>query len=382
MRHVSYVFLRRDTGSYFFRWTVPANVRPFLGGRTEIKKSLHTDQRRDAIRLARRLSVLLERATGQLMYEQLRQRQESPCFYLTFNLIERLVDGTIRMEGVQIDPANAEDDQRILAGLLGTAIAAPIVPRDKRTLSDLVAAYFSDGERGKKWTAKTRQELANIFALLVEILGPGKQLAELSRKDFAYVKEVLGKLPSNRSKNPRYRDKSISELLAFPIPTEDLLSATTINKNLGWASALLGWGQLHGYVPANFAEGLALAKTCRDDECRQPYTDDEVTTLLNGLCDQTQGFPWRKWVPLLLLYQGMRVNEAAQLRLEDFGEVEGIPVVTITDEGGGRLKTSSLQKRGWRLRFGMVQEKRKLANTGESLGRMKQPTACGLTLFE
>ncbi len=347
MRYVSYVFLRRDTGIYFFRWTIPAKVRHLLGGRTEIKRSLHTDQRRNALRLARRLSVLLERATDQLMFTHLKQ-QDPPCFHLTISLFERLVDGSIRMEGVQLDPDHAEQDQKLLVALLGTATTASNVPADQRTLSDMVTAYFVDGDRSKKWTAKTRQELQTIYALMIEILGATKPLASLSRKDFAYLKEVLGKLPSNRSKNPLYRGKSVAELAAMIVPKEDLLSTTTINKNLGWVSSLMSWGQVHGYVSSNFAEGMTLAKAKRDDEFRQPYTDEEARKLREAIMRGEYGCsraPYMRWIPLIGLYSGMRLNEIAQLALADFTEVDSVPVITINDEEGGkRLKTANSRR--------------------------------------
>lgn len=343
MRHVSYVFFRQDTSTFYFRWTIPASVRPLLGGRTEIKRSLDTDQRRVALRLARRLSVLLERTTSQLMMAQL-THQEAPVATLTARLIERLVDGSLRIEGLELDPKHVEEDQRLLATLLGPTTVSAATASDQRKLSDLVAAYFDDGKRAKKWTAKTLQELEAIFALTVEILGGSKPLSDLSRKDFAYLKEVLGKLPSNRSKNPLYRDKGVLELAGMKIPQTHLMSATTINKILGWVSSLMGWGRLHGYVSANFAEGLAMAKAKRDDEYREPYTDAEAQTLKDAALNGSHRHPWQKWIPLLLMYQGMRVNEAAQLACADFGEVEGIPVLSITDEDGRRVKTSAARR--------------------------------------
>jgi len=342
MRCASYVSLRKDTGSFVFRWTIPALARQFFGGRTEVKRTLGTDQRRVAIRLARRLSVMLERTINQVMASQLRQ-QDAPTAALSIKLLERFVDGSIHMEGLELDPEHAEEDRQLLATLLGS-VATAKASADQRTLADLVKAYFEDGKRANKWTSKTTQELETIFALMLEILGGGKVLADLSRKDFAYFKEVLGKLPSNRSKNPLYRGKSVLELAAMKIPQDQLLSATTMNKILGWVSSLMEWGQLHGYVSANFAEGLALAKTKRDDEHREPYTDDGARALKEAALGGDHRAPWQKWIPLLLMYQGMRVNEAAQLACADFSEVDGIPVVTITDEDGRRVKTSAARR--------------------------------------
>ncbi len=125
-------------------------------------------------------------------------QQDFPAAHLTVKLIERFIDGSIRMEGVELD---GEKDREHLAALLGANAAKVNSSPDARTLADLVKAFFEDGDRSKRWTAKTRSELEAICSLLTEAIGADKALAELNRKDFAYFKEMLTKLPSNRSKD-------------------------------------------------------------------------------------------------------------------------------------------------------------------------------------
>ena len=140
-----YLFLRPDTGNYFFRWTVPASVRPFLGGRREIKKSLDTTDRRLALRLAQRLAVMLDRAAFQLMQTQSTSAPQDGAFFDLFaKSIERFVDGTLRIEGFQmrLDPAHAEEDRRVLAVLLGTTAQAEN-PVDAYTLGQLVQDFLA-----------------------------------------------------------------------------------------------------------------------------------------------------------------------------------------------------------------------------------------------
>jgi integrase len=348
MAHASYVFLRRDTGTYYFRWIIPAAVRSILGCKREVKRSLDTEQRRVALRLARRLSVMLEQATSQLMAARI-SSTESPAVHLTAKLFERLVDGTVRIEGLELDPAHGEEDRKHLAALLGATAANAAVSPDTRKVSDLIAAYFDEGHRAKRWTEKTRQELDAIYALMAEVIGADKPLSELSRKDFAYFKDALAKLPSNRSKDPRYRDKSVLELIGMKVPAADLMSISTINKVLIRVSSLMKWGVVHGYVASNYAEGMTLAKSKRDDEEREPWADEEVRTMLSAVLSGqhgSEGAPYRKWVPLIGAYSGMRLNEICQLAIADFGEVEGIPVITITDEGddGKRVKTANSRR--------------------------------------
>ncbi|WP_363739547.1 MULTISPECIES: DUF6538 domain-containing protein [unclassified Sphingobium] len=43
---MSTYLLRRDGGSYYFRRAIPANLRPFIGGRRKWIKSLGTKSRR------------------------------------------------------------------------------------------------------------------------------------------------------------------------------------------------------------------------------------------------------------------------------------------------------------------------------------------------
>jgi integrase len=343
----TYIFLRRQTGTFYFRWNIPATVRPLLGGRTEVKRSLDTDDKRLALRLARRLAVMLDRATFQLMQANSSTTAEGPAFCLTIKLFERLVDGTLRMEGVQLDSANAEQELQLLHTILGTSTVKPAAS-DSPTLAKLVAAYFDEGDRAKRWTAKTRQELEAIYALMLEIMGAEKALDQLSRKDFAYLKDMLTKLPSNRSKDARYRDKGALELAGMKIPADDLMSVSTINKSLIRVSTLMKFGVQHGMVANNYAEGMTLAKSKRDDEEREPYTDAEVGQLKQAVLTGSHGSdakPYMKWIPLIAMYSGMRLNEIAQLALADFADVDGIPVIAVNDSGDGkRIKTANSRR--------------------------------------
>jgi len=344
MRSASYVYLRPDTGSYAFRWTVPVTLRPLLGGRRDVRKSLNTSDRRTALRVARHLRVMLERATILAMS----QHNKDKRFY-DIKLLERLVDGTIRIEGLTMDsdPARAEEDRKHLAALLGTAAPAANAPAtDERTLGQLVAAYIERGEREERYTAKTRQEVEAVFKLVLEVMGDGTSVAKLTRADFARFKDVLMRLPSNASKSPAYRGKSALDLADLPIPKERRLNIETCNKKLGWVASLTKYGHVHGWLSANFAEGLQMTNPKRAHEQRDAYTDEEALKLKEALLNGEAGSArkvWRKWVVLLLMYQGMRVNEAAQLRVADIGEVDGIPTLAITAEAG-RTKTDAAER--------------------------------------
>lgn len=342
----TYVFRRPDTPCYFFRWTVPVALRPLLGGRKDIKRSLHTDDKKNAIRLARRLAVTLERGAYSLMAK----KDEPP----TFADIARLIltaNGTLQMEGVTLDPAKVEEELRLVDGLLKITATPPetvAASAPSYTVGQMVKDFFAESDRAKRWTPKSRQEVEANCLLLVEVLGEEAHVAALTRRDFARFKDVLTKIPTNRNKDARYRGKTALELAGMAIPEPDLLNTATINKILTRVSALMKWAHMNGYAPANYAEGMLLPKNKRDDERRDAYKDEEVRALRDAVLKGEHGtadVPWRKWIPLIAMYQGMRLNEIAQLDVADFSEVDGIPVVCINDEGPGkRLKTANSRR--------------------------------------
>jgi len=238
-----------------------------------------------------------------------------------------------------------EEEKRLLAALLGTSKGSPPAEHasDGRTLGAMVKAYKEHAQRADSWTAKTAQEVDGILGLMLEVMGASTPLTSLSRKEFVAFKEVLMQLPANRTKSPLYREKSVLELRTMKVPADHRMSVTTINKILTWAASAAEWGTKHDYLAANYAEGLKLPKTKRDSEHREPYTAAEVLKMKEALLVGAHGakeYAWRKWIPLLLAYSGARLNEMAQLRVEDVVEIDGIPAITITAEAG-RLKTQA-----------------------------------------
>ena len=100
MRSASYVYLRPDSGSWSFRWTIPVALRPMLGGKREVRKSLNTSDRRTALCVARHLRVSLERATIPLMAKRDDQDAEGvPCLIID-KLVKMVDGGSVQIESL------------------------------------------------------------------------------------------------------------------------------------------------------------------------------------------------------------------------------------------------------------------------------------------
>jgi integrase len=231
-------------------------------------------------------------------------------------------------------------------------------------LTELIKQYSDEQKRGNRWTAKTAGETQASFALMVAIVGdvPIKTVTNL--RDF---KNKLLTLPPNYRKSPKYRNKSITELLSMAEEgkIEKALSVITINKHLTRATSLFKWAMQNGFIDRNPAEGLQIATTKRDDEYRAVFNDDDLIKLFHSrdYLKDTHKHGYRFWLPVLALFTGARLTELCQLYLEDihtveperdgksvsrsplYGRPDGLYVIDINDKGDKKLKTPKSSRR-------------------------------------
>jgi integrase len=123
------------------------------------------------------------------------------------------------------------------------------------------------------------------------------------------------------------------------------LSARTVNKQLTAITTLLSWSRKNGYVETNVAAGLKVPVSKNADDGRQPYSVDDMRTVLAGLDEHTDRKPSKYWLPLLAAFTGARLEEVGQLTVDDVRHRDGIDYIDINavDEGKS-LKTRSSRR--------------------------------------
>lgn len=227
------------------------------------------------------------------------------------------------------------------AGVLPAPVAAgssAMAPGE--LLSVVIEAYCANQNAESCWTAKTDAENRAILSQWLKIVGDQPITGYGYEQQRAY-KGALQRLPPNLNKNPRYRGKSIDEVLALG---DKPAAPNTINKNLTRISALFRWAVEYGYTTLNPAGGMTIKNPKRANEERQAFSDDDLIKLFHRE-DYRRGRisrPYMYWAPLIALFTGARQNEMAQLHLADFYETDGIPMISINDQGEGkRLKTKA-----------------------------------------
>ena len=91
-------------------------------------------------------------------------------------------------------------------------------------LSEVVKKYVAENKKAN-WTEKSKLENESSLNLFLEVMGD-VPVNSISRRRISEFKATLQKLPPNRNKVKKYRDKSIQQLLAMDI--KKTLSVRTI----------------------------------------------------------------------------------------------------------------------------------------------------------
>jgi integrase len=227
-------------------------------------------------------------------------------------------------------------------GLSHKTQLAPEPPKDEpkensKALSVLIEIYCQEHHSLGTWSPKTEHEVRSSFDLLLRILND-IPVATIDVEMFRQFKDTLMKLPPNLRKNPLYRDKSIFEILSMN--PKVCINPRTMKKHIERASALFEWAKENGYMPLNPSIKLRIRSNRKASEDRAVFTVDDLTKLFHGdaYLKDSHKQSWQFWIPILGLFTGMRLNEIAQLHLEDIREEGGVHVIDVNDEGVKRLK--------------------------------------------
>lgn len=208
------------------------------------------------------------------------------------------------------------------------------------TLQEVISAYCDSQQSERAWTQKTLAENEAIFSLWLRIVGD-VSISSYGHEQHRRYKTVLQKLPPNLNKNPNLIGKNIHEVIAMNLAPAAL---NTINKHLTRVAAFYGWAVRHGYTSVNPASGMLVKRQRRASEERHSFSAADLDRLFNRDDFTTRGHreSYMYWTPLIALYSGARLNEIAQLHLDDFTVREGVNVIDVNEIGEAkRLKTKA-----------------------------------------
>jgi integrase len=286
---------------WYFRTRVPSDLIGVVG-KAEVLRSLKTQDGRTARGLAGNYRNLYQRTFHQLRFAQ--------------------VAGMGPPELLGLFKSATE---------LGQAL--PAASKSYR-LSGLISDYVDD--RQHSWAPKTLKINQSVFELLLLVIGD-RPLAEITRPTMREFRNTLLVMPVNAQRSANCR--TLNEMLKLDRPT---LDPKTVNRNISFVSTMMNWALKEGHIDANPVSGLTLPIE-RDPSTERKVFDPESLGVLLSNLETGDLAVVRKWMPLIALYSGMRIEEIAQLRPSDITEVEGHWCFTITSEAGS-VKTASANR--------------------------------------
>jgi integrase len=245
------------------------------------------------------------------------------------------------------------------------AISAPAKPARLTdagaSLREVYDAYMSDPTRD--WSPRTRLAYETTRRLALAIFGENTPIQRINRARCRKFIEALRWMPRNASK--RFPDQTPLELAeaAKSAQATDVISPANINTYLNKLSGLFNWALNEQLIDRNPATGLKVPDPTLPRDKRLPFSMPQLQSifcapLYTGCLDDRHGYAMvgsnrprnaRFWIPLIGLFNGLRLNEACQLDVADIVVVEDILCFAITASGGSlpndkRLKTASSER--------------------------------------
>lgn len=339
-------------GIYFFRARIPLPFQDHFG-KVEFKRTLKTDSRREAIKLARAYRVKMDKELDKLKgiysaYEvTLEAKTPHPTKqgeFITSKITRPLSTPTEDTYPLKKQLLEQTREEALFQAKLENTNSQPQseIETPSPVLSEVIKLYIDEGETLKRWSDKTQHQIETTLKLLVKIAGD-MSIGAFNKSHARDFKQKFITLPSNMNKKREYREKSIDELLKMDIPKDHLQAHNTIDNNLVRISTFFKWTEDSGYTDKNYFSGMTIGKSKRASEERKTFSPDDLKKLFES-AEYQKGFrePFQYWVPLIALYTGTRLEEICRLRVESFNVVDGINVIQITPDGdwGGKTKAA------------------------------------------
>ncbi len=123
------------------------------------------------------------------------------------------------------------------------------------------------------------------------------------------------------------------------------LSPASIQKQLNALRSVLSWAVAQGYLETNPGTGISHARANgghSEQTRRLPYEADDLRKLFASIGEKKGA---DRWLPLLGLWTGARLEEIGQLRTEDVKEDDGVPYIHIRGGDGRRVKNRGSERR-------------------------------------
>jgi integrase len=255
--------------------------------------------------------------------------------------------------------AGIEAHGDVLARLNGKPIQTPLPVEPLKLPEPDEGSKLRDAYKAWKVQQKPADKTAEEYGVYVErfiAINGNLSLRSITKKHVLAYRDGLSLFPRNVPTD--LREASVEAIQEWAAKNRaKLLSRSTINdKAIGAISAILAVALQHDEIPSNPCAGTKFKLKEGETIKRQPYADQDLEKLLasavfaKGARYSAGGGEAQKWLPLISMYSGARLEEIGQLRTADIRSEDGIhyfDMETIDDTPGQetRRKTKSSRRK-------------------------------------
>lgn len=254
--------------------------------------------------------------------------------------------------GIALPPLGSSDAKEIMTALAQTAKLAYLIEKERvmgiRDESDFQYRTITKWQADLPLKKDVGLPLSELFAKYHDDWSKDHPLArsnrkntELKRLDRSFT-ECFAKVPGVKELTEEMA-KEWREYIQHEFYDVDLTNKT-VNNYLETMSAVFNYGSKHKnkYTDGNPFKGIRLPEGVASERSRifEHNELQEYVELLAGLHHHET--PEMTWLPLIMMFSGMRCNEIAQLFVDDLQEKDGIYFFRITEDVARNQHVKSL----------------------------------------
>jgi len=189
----------------------------------------------------------------------------------------------------------------------------------------------------------TIEETKGTYQELIELIGD-KPVGDYTNVDGRDYRNTLSKLPKNRKRVKKYKNKTLKEILSMNIPVGDRISVDTQMKLTSRMTSLWNYliDEYPEYVDVNVFKKKSVGKSIRKrKDKKESFTDDDLHIIFHHKNYLPYIFenPFSKikypyyWIPILGCLTGCRLEEICMMRTKDIIKINGVWVYHIREDG-------------------------------------------------
>lgn len=339
MKITSHLIVSRH-GIFYLRYIIPKSLREYFSGRSEIRKSLATRNPKLAKFLSKQIGYKIEQLFYNLRhhgnYESYMKSNPNPLAYYSLTIARKNGPAIT----IETDPNNETDHKNAMemvkALQMGSVLGAtPDIFESQhteisdvisgRTIIDVIEKYTVSHK--EKWKEKTFADYKSILSRFA---------------DYARSKKVM----------------SINQVTADFIQDFKLSLIAPSGSKLGARRADFIISVLHGFFNYASHSGYFTQKNIptenqrtlnRRDKAKLDgysfFEKEDLQSIFNPLHLYAVKKPHEFWLPLIGLFTGARINEIAQIYLDDFLIIDGCHVLKICNDQPDQSLKSPAAKR-------------------------------------